>query len=180
MKTNLTKKQASALCSKDDRKPVLKGLLYEPEKSRLTATTGHALISYKVTPDDGDNSAVIPPELFKTKQSDDCTYAINGSAVRTNGAETANYNLINENYPDYESVIPKPNPNSKFEIALNLDILKQLWEAVPKSDDGNRNIKLTFNTESSLKPVLFEQLSGKTINDGVEYSGVIMPVRMTD
>ena len=182
MKTNLTKKQVSSLCSKDDLKPSLKGLLYEPKKSRLTATTGHALISYKVIPSAEDHSAVLPPELFKSKMNDDCNYSINGKAVRINGLETANYNLITERYPDYEAVIPNYKENKTFEIALNLELLKQLCDAVPKSKNGHKNIKLTFNIESSLKPVLFEQLTDAEKWDNnereSEYNGVLMPVRM--
>ena len=33
MKTNITKKQAGSLCSKDGLKPALNGLLYEPKKT---------------------------------------------------------------------------------------------------------------------------------------------------
>ena len=104
MKTNLTKKQVSSLTSKDGLKPALNGLYYEPSKKRLTATNGHALISYNVESCKNESTAIIPTEVFKTKAKDNCKYYINGEASRISDEGKANYNLIDEKFPNYESV----------------------------------------------------------------------------
>mgnify|MGYP005819300339 CR=1 FL=1 len=175
MKINITKKQASAVCSKDEFKPALKGLLYEPKKSRLTVTNGHVLLSYNVTPDENDSTGILPSELFKSKISDNCTYEINGSAKRVDQHGSAEYNLIDERYPDYESVIPASIKN-KHEVCLDLNLLKQLFDAVPKNDNNTKTIKLTFNTGDSNSVIKFKQFN--VDSDEYNYEGVLMPVRL--
>ena len=178
MKTNLTKKQVSQLTKNGKKEPRFKGgsmegLLYEPSKNKLTATNGHGLITYIVESDLNDSNGILPIELFKSKISDSCTYEINGSAKRVNNNEISTYNLIEAEYPDYESVIPLID--NKFEVGINLDLLKKLCDAVPKDNDSNRNVKLTFDVDNNKSAIKFEQLSSD-----VNYSGLIMPVRLSD
>ena len=122
MKTNLTKKQVSSLTSKDGLKPALNGLYYEPSKKRLTATNGHALISYNVESCENESTAVIPTEVFKTKAKDNCKYYINGEASRISDEGKANYNLIDEQYPDIDSI--QPSYDNSIEYGVNLELLK--------------------------------------------------------
>ena len=179
MKTNKTKKQAGSLCSKDGLKPALNGLLYEPKKNRLTATNGHVLLSYNVTPDEDDSTGIVPSELFKSKISDNCTYEINGSAKRIGDNGTAQYNLIDEKYPDYEQAINDHTYNgNKHEVCLNLELLHQLYNAVIKDDNNNKHIKLTFNTDNSNASIKFNQFIPDS--DECNYEGVLMPVRIGD
>ena len=173
MKTTLTKKQVNSLCSKDDMKPALKGLLYEPDKNRLTATNGKALISYNVESDNGDSCAIIPTDLFKTKLSDSCDYKVNGMAVRESQGNKSEYNLIDQKYPDYENVIPDEGDYDHAEIGINLDLLKSLCEAVPKDDNNNKHIKIIIDVKNPLRAIKFSQTG-----EDPKYSGVIMPVRL--
>ena len=175
MKTNITKKQANALTKKDDRYTALKGLLYEPKKSRLTVTNGNVLLSYKVSPDENDSTGILPTELFKSKITDNCTYEINGSAKRIDNNGSAEYNLIDQKFPDYEAVIPD-SINNKHEVCLNLELLKQLYDAAVKDNKKNKHIKLTFNIDDSNAVIKFKQFIAESKE--CNYEGVLMPVRM--
>ena len=175
MKTNLTEKQVSALCSKDNKHGSIKGLYYEPEKKRLTTTNGHALITYNVESDENDSTAVIPVELFKAKKTDLCKYEINGVASRITGNEKSSYNLIDEKFPNYEAVIPKIE--NSHEIAINLELLKKLCDAVPVDSNNNKHIKLTINKNNSSSAIKFEQYASGD-EEKPNYSGLIMPVRI--
>tara|TARA_R100001163_G_C5059812_1_gene196524 strand:+ start:1752 stop:2309 length:558 start_codon:yes stop_codon:yes gene_type:complete len=181
MKTNITKKQVSSLASKDDLKPVLKGALYEPEKSRLTVTNGYCIISYKVSADENDSKGILPTQLFKSKISDKCSYEINGVAKRIDTNSEAVFNLIDDKYPDYESVIPD-SINNKHEVVLNLEQLHLLYNAALKDSDNRKDIKLTFNLDDCNAVIKFEQFaSGGGVNAGSPaYNGVIMPCRLNN
>jgi len=174
MRTELTKKQISSLCSKDELKPSLNGLLYEPEKNRLTATNGYALISYKVKSSENDSKGILPIELFKTKKTDECEYEINGKATRTSINGVSTYNLIDEKYPDYEAVMPEIN--NSHEIGINLNLLKKLCDSVPSDNNNNKHIKLIINKDNVNCAIKFEQFSENS--DESLYNGVIMPVRI--
>ena len=176
MKTNLTKKQISSLFSKDDRHGSIKGVLYEPKKNSLTATNGHALISYKVEPCENDSTGILPTELFKTKKTDKCEYQINGKATRKSDDGTSTYNLIDENYPDYESVTP--DINNSHEIGVNLELLKKLCDSVPSDNFKNKYIKLIINKDDVNCAIKFEQFIAHNDSSDPEYSGLIMPVRI--
>ena len=135
------------------------------------------LLSYNVTPDEDDSTGIVPSELFKSKISDNCTYKINGSAKRKGDNGTAQYNLIDEKYPDYESVIPE-DFNNKHQVVISLEILNQLYNAVIKDDENKKHIKLTFNTDDSNSVIKYEQFASSG-GDPV-YSGVIMPCRLNN
>ena len=175
MKTNLTKKQVSSLCSKDNKHGSIKGLYYEPEKKRLTATNGHALITYNVESDENDSTSVVPAELFKAKKTDICKYEINGVASRITGTEKSSYNLIDEKFPDYESVTPEIE--NSHEIAINLELLKKLCDAVPVDSNKNKYIKLTIDKDSSSRAIKFQQYDSSN-EENCNYNGLIMPVRI--
>jgi len=173
MKTNITKKQIAALASKDGLKPALCGVLYEPEKSRLTVTNGHALISYTVDNGENDNGGIIPVDLFPTAKdakNPRNEYFINGTAKRSCDGVTQETQLIEEQFPDYESVLPKDEPT--LEIGFNLELLKMVADAVPV-ENGAKNVKLSFNSNTG--GVRFE-----TTQHAKKITGVIMPVRLKD
>ena len=121
MKTELTKKQTKSLCSKDDLKPALKGLLYEPTKNRLTACNGTCFVSYKVDGNNNDSNAIVPPDLFKSKLSDTCDYKVNGVAIREQGNNKSEYSLLDYKYPDIDSVTPDESTYNHVEIGISLD-----------------------------------------------------------
>jgi len=173
MKTKLTKTQVKALASKDELKPALCGALFEPEKSRLTVTNGHALICYPVEPGKDDNGGVIPVDLFATAKdakNPSNEYFINGTAKRSCDELTQEMRLIEDRFPDCEAVIPTEKPT--FEIGFNLELLKMVADAVPVAYSGKK-VKLSFT--DSLSAVRFE-----TMDHEEKISGVIMPVRITD
>ena len=174
MKTKLTKTQVKALASKDGLKPALCGALFEPEKSRLTVTNGHALISYPVEPGKDDNGGVIPVDLFATAKdakNPSNEYFINGTAKRSCDGLTQETQLIEDRFPDYESVIPTGAPD--YEIGFDLELIKQVADAMPKGNDGKKTVKLSF-----YGPVSAARFESSAHRNEKRITGVIMPVRL--
>ena len=115
-------------------------------------------------------------KLFKTKKTDKCEYQINGKATRKSDDGTSTYNLIDENYPDYESVTP--DINNSHEIGVNLELLKKLCDSVPSDNFKNKYIKLIINKDDVNCAIKFEQFIAHNDSSEPEYSGLIMPVRI--
>ena len=180
MKTQITKRNVSALASKDDLKPALTGAFFEPEKSRLTVTNGHALIMYPLEMDDSKeySTGILPLDLFqsKAKEVDRTEYEVNGAAVRINTLDgsKAEYPVMDDRFPDYEPVMPREY-ESKFEIVLDLNLLVKIAQAIPGTAANCKAVKLDFTDQRGA--VRF-QTWGEDIPKGAEgIKGVLMPIR---
>ena len=171
MKTQLTKNQIKSACSKDDLKPALKGVYYQPKENRLTTSDGTVLIHYPVQSNENDSTAIIPTDIFPStvKEAQNSTYEINGKAERSHNGLIQSADFITEKYPDYKAVTPTDKPC--FEIGIDLMKLKQLCEALPMSESKDKAVKLSFIAKHSA--VLFE-----TIHHKNKIEGLIMPVRL--
>ena len=113
-------KSTSFVISHDDLKPALTGLYLKIEKNRLTtvATDGHQLVRYIVNDyvTDGFTGEVIIPRKFLSLLGsllvdDDKTQlwiSTNHATATSEGVKVLT-RIIDERYPDYESVIPKEN-----------------------------------------------------------------------
>jgi len=106
--------------SKDELKPALMGVHFELNKSELlaVATDGHRLVKYTNTDfesPDFEAKLIIPPKFLSLVQ----TFLDDGETINLSvgenhvsvATETARIysRLINEQYPDYQSVIPSGN-----------------------------------------------------------------------
>tara|TARA_Y100000310_G_C20450104_1_gene700288 strand:+ start:227 stop:733 length:507 start_codon:yes stop_codon:yes gene_type:complete len=167
MKTKLTKNTVRSLCYNNDRlKPALEHLQYRPDHGDLVATNGHALIKYKVEVEPGDKPVLINPNTFKTKISD--------PKDQYNIQETE----CSEQYPDITTVERKYEKDEILEIGINLDLLKSLCNAATKDRDGNKMIRLKIPKDGmGMQAMQFEQAGN---GDQINYSGLIMPVRLED
>jgi DNA polymerase-3 subunit beta len=106
--------------SKDELKPALMGVLFELKNNELlaVATDGHRLVKYINTDfesPDFETRLIIPPKFLSLVQSFlddgetiDLSVGENHVSVSTESARIYS-RLINEQYPDYESVIPSGN-----------------------------------------------------------------------
>ena len=165
MKTKLTKNTVRSLCyGVDSLKPALEHLQYRPEHGDLVATNGSALIKYKVKVEAGDKPVLIHPNTFKAKISD--------PKDQYNVQETE----CSEQYPDITTVEKKYEDDELLEVGINLDLLKSLCNAATKDKDGKKMIKLKIPKDGmSMQAVQFEQIGN---GDQIDYSGLIMPVRL--
>ena len=175
MKTELTKKMIKSCTSKDALKPALKGAYLDVDKKRLTTCNGVAVINYKVDVSPEDNSGILPVELFKNKISDRCEYSVNGVAIRNNFDSKSEYNLIDQKFPDVDSVTPEDDVEDRV-VGINLDLLKQLCEGVPKDNNGNKYIELRIPKNCN-KAIKFKQFNVDGISN---YDGIMMPVRIDE
>ena len=177
MKTELTRTMLKNAVGSDSYNLGLTGVLLED--NNLIACDGNVLVKYAV--DNPDNeSGILPIDLFKTRQNDLCTYAIDETqGIRTDlsGNGQQREDKIEADYPDWKAVIPGKVDN-EFRVGLNLELLKRLCAAIPKNGDGNKHVFLDFNLDNANAPIKFEKMQSKQGSDTtIKCSGVIAPVR---
>lgn len=104
--------------SNDDLRPAMMGVYFEmgPEESRFVATDGHRLVRYNkndITTDESINFIVPDKALNLTQKSlhgDQTQLTVTQGHARFTCDDTALITrLINDQYPNYESVIPRDN-----------------------------------------------------------------------
>jgi DNA polymerase-3 subunit beta len=110
--------KTSFAVSRDEMKPALTGVFLKISKDRLTAvaTDGHRLVQYKVNefkPSDFTGEVIIPRKflsLFSTFSIEEVQMMISDNhLVAKLGDDTIYTRVIDERFPDYESVIPVDN-----------------------------------------------------------------------
>ncbi len=104
--------------SNDDLRPAMMGVYFEigTEESRFVATDGHRLVRYTrddLTADE-EIQFIIPDKALnlvkKTLEDDECHLNVTDEHARFKSGKTIVITrLINEQYPNYDSVIPKEN-----------------------------------------------------------------------
>lgn len=104
--------------SNDDLRPAMMGVYFEigADESRFVATDGHRLVRYTrddLTADE-DIQFIIPDKALnlvkKTLEDEECHLNVTDEHARFKSGKTIVITrLINEQYPNYESVIPKEN-----------------------------------------------------------------------
>lgn len=109
--------------SVDELRPAMMGTLFQIKKGEIrgVATDGHRLVrvikTSSRTGDAVEREIVVPAKalnlVMKSLDSSDCTMAISDTHARfTAGDTTVISRLIEEKYPNYESVIPLDNDKS--------------------------------------------------------------------
>ena len=113
-------KSTSFVISQDDLKPALTGLYLKIEKKKLTtvATDGHRLVRYVVSDyvtKEFTGEVIIPRKflnllsaLLVNNDKTQLWVSANHATATSNGVKILT-RIIDERYPDYESVIPKDN-----------------------------------------------------------------------
>lgn len=104
--------------SGDDLRPAMMGVYFEINKggSKFVATDGHRLVRFhnKALKSEDDLDFIVPDKalslVVKALDGDECELAISKDHARFKSANTIVITrLINEQYPNYESVIPRDN-----------------------------------------------------------------------
>jgi DNA polymerase III subunit beta len=122
--------------SKDELRPSLMGVLFKFGGDTLTAvsTDGHRLVKFQKfsfsSPVDAD--VIIPAKalaaLLKLTETDSIEISMSESYIRfKSGTSVLASRVIDETYPNYESVIPKDN---NFEMVISRDQLLQALRRV--------------------------------------------------
>jgi DNA polymerase-3 subunit beta len=140
--------------SNDDLRPAMMGVYFDigPDESKFVATDGHRLVKYiktDLTLDEGINFIVPEKALSlvqKALHSEECDMTVTEDHARFKSGNTIVITrLINEQYPNYESVIPRDNDK-------NLVISKEQMLATVKrvaifSSSTTRQIRLQMNPD---------------------------------
>jgi len=104
--------------SDDDLRPAMMGVLFDigPDESKFVATDGHRLVKYiksDLTADE-ELQFIVPEKALnlvqKALHDEDCDMMITDDHVQFKSGNTIVISrLVNEQYPNYESVIPREN-----------------------------------------------------------------------
>ena len=140
--------------SGDDLRPAMMGVFFEmgPEESKFVATDGHRLVKYIKTDltSDEELSFIVPEKALslvqKALHAEECVMTITDDHVRFKSGNTIVITrLINEQYPNYESVIPKDNEKKLF---INKEqMLATVKRVAIFSSSTTRQIRLQLNPD---------------------------------
>lgn len=135
--------------SSDDLRPAMMGVYFQigTNDSRFVATDGHRLVKYtskEITASEPFNFIVPDKALAliqKTISGDDCEITVTGDHARFSSRSTIVITrLINEQYPNYDSVIPKDN--DKFLTINKEQMLSTVRRVSIFSSSTTRQIRL--------------------------------------
>lgn len=167
--------------SSDMLRPALTGVLFEIGKDKITsvATDGHRLA--KITLSNSSGSSIQPGIIIPKKflnlivnalgDSEDNNFVISDNHVMlTIGGTTFYTRIIDEKYPDYDSVIPKENDKELTVIAEEL--LSSVVRVSIFANKTTQQIKLTISG-NSLKISSADPESGGSGSEEItcKYSG---------
>lgn len=104
--------------SNDDLRPAMMGVFFDlgPEETKFVATDGHRLVRFVKTSltTDEELKFIVPEKALslvqKALHAEDCELTVTEDHARFKSGNTVVITrLINEQYPNYESVIPRDN-----------------------------------------------------------------------
>lgn len=140
--------------SNDDLRPAMMGVYFDIDNSeaKFVATDGHRLVKYRhsgLTSDDR-LSFIIPEKalnlVLKALDEKECELAVSDDHVRFKSGNTLVISrLINEQYPNYESVIPREN--DKNLIISKDQMLATVRRVSIFSSTTTRQIRLELSTD---------------------------------
>ena len=152
----------SKACSKDKTINIsLTFIKYNAEKKHIVAINGHIMRVEAM--DLGDKDLLIPADILN--------YTVI-QLKRMNNEIPLSFEESDENYPDYERVIPNSEATPIPAIGLNMDVMTDFAKTFPK----NTNLKLEFFSETSAIKIF--QYTLKDDDFEFTFAGVIMPTRM--
>lgn len=141
--------------SNDDLRPAMMGVYFDigTDESKFVATDGHRLVKYikEDLTSDEEIDFIVPEKALnlvkKALHADECTLTITDDHVRFKSGNTIVITrLINEQYPNYESVIPKDN-QKKLYITKD-QMLATVKRVAIFSSSTTRQIRLQLNSDN--------------------------------
>ncbi|WP_138430881.1 DNA polymerase III subunit beta [Fodinibius saliphilus] len=141
--------------SNDDLRPAMMGVYFDigAEESKFVATDGHRLVKYikHDLTSDTEVDFIVPEKALnlvkKALHAEECVLTITEDHVRFESGNTIVITrLINEQYPNYESVIPKDNEKELF---INKEqMLATVKRVAIFSSSTTRQIRLQLNPDN--------------------------------
>ncbi len=140
--------------STDDLRPAMMGVYFDigEEKSTFVATDGHRLVRYENSnlTADGEMEFIVPEKALNLVQkalySDDCVLTVTEDHARFKSGNTVVITrLINEQYPNYESVIPRDN--DKELLVSKEQMLATVKRVAIFSSSTTRQIRLQIGND---------------------------------
>lgn len=141
--------------SNDDLRPAMMGVYFDigPEESKFVATDGHRLVRYikKDLTSDNEINFIVPEKalslVLKALHADECDMTVTDDHVRFKSGNTIVITrLINEQYPNYESVIPRENDKN---LIINKEqMLSTVKRVAIFSSSTTRQIRLQMTSDN--------------------------------
>jgi len=140
--------------SSDDLRPAMMGVYFQigTEESKFVATDGHRLVKYtnKDITADKDVNFIVPDKALnliqKTIDGDECDLTVTEDHARfKSGGTIVITRLINEQYPNYDSVIPRDN--DKFLTISKEQMLSTVKRVAIFSSTTTRQIRLQLSSD---------------------------------
>lgn len=167
--------------SRDEMKVALNGVLFQfgEKEMQAVSTDGHRLVKYTLKEFEGANDIkdiIVPPKFLNLcvnsiKDVDFVTLRIGHNHVKLELKDTTIYSrIIEERFPDYESVIPAEN-DKKILVSID-DLLSVVKRVGIFASKNTRQISLSFTMNSVLvKAEDIETASTAKEEVALEYSG---------
>lgn len=140
--------------SNDDLRPAMMGVYFDisPEESKFVATDGHRLVKYIKTDltSDEEISFIVPEKALnlvqKALHAEECDLTVTDDHARFKSGNTIVITrLINEQYPNYESVIPRDNDKN---LVINKEqMLATVRRVAIFSSSTTRQIRLQMSPD---------------------------------
>jgi DNA polymerase-3 subunit beta len=140
--------------SNDDLRPAMMGVYFDigPEESKFVATDGHRLVRYikKDLTNDEEINFIVPEKALnlvqKALHAEECVLTITEDHARFKSGNTIVITrLINEQYPNYDSVIPREN--DKTLIIDKEQMLATVKRVAIFSSSTTRQIRLQMHPD---------------------------------
>ncbi len=144
-------------CSTDEFRPAMTGVLFQfrPDQIRSVATDGFRLVRVGDTETKAaltsELDVIIPPKALqlvtKAFDADEITLSASQTHIRfEDGTTTITSRLIDEQYPNYETVIPQAN--DKRMVVRKDDILNTVKRVSLYSNAQTRQVRLRMSANS--------------------------------
>jgi len=140
--------------SNDDLRPAMMGVYFEinQQGTKFVATDGHRLVQFtnKGLVSDENLNFIVPDKALslvsKALDGDDCELTVSNDHARFKSGKTIVITrLINEQYPNYESVIPRDNDK---ELRVSKEqLLATVRRVAVFSSSTTRQIRLALDTD---------------------------------
>jgi len=173
--------KAIVAVSRDDLKPALMGVLFEVKKDEIktVATDGHRLVMVvrkDFQSDEFEGEVIIPTKFLNLvtgylDEKGDTVISIGENHVKVDLDSTVIYSrIIDEQFPDYESVIPKENKNTlKLDVPKTLSTIRRV---AIFSNRATHQVSLHLEQENSkISTINQETRSSADEEIAVEYDG---------
>lgn len=140
--------------SGDDLRPAMMGVFFDigPKESKFVATDGHRLVKYIKSDltSEKEVSFIVPEKalslVMKALHSEECDLTVTEDHVRFKSGNTIVITrLINEQYPNYDSVIPRDN--DKNMVISKEQMLSTVRRVAIFSSTTTRQIRLQMGPD---------------------------------